>query len=406
MKCRHCQTELKHEFIDLFNSPPSNSYINPEDLNKEEVYFPLKVWVCDNCWLVQLDEFKSATEIFSEEYVYFSSYSTTWLAHSKAYVDMMTKRFGYNENSLVVEVASNDGYLLQYFHEKGIPVIGVEPSSATAAVAREKGIESITEFFGEDFAKGLAADRGKADLILGNNVLAHVPDINDFVKGAKALLKDDGVITFEFPHLANLVADNQFDTIYHEHFSYLSLTSVQTIFKAFGLEVFDVEEIPTHGGSLRVFGCHSGAKTIEDNVATVLAKENDLGVSSLAYYEGFQAAAAKIKFDFIQFLLTAKAEGKKVAAYGAAAKGNTLLNYCGLKSDLIEFVVDRSPHKQGKLLPGAHIPIVHEDRIKEFQPDYIIIFPWNLKTEITEQLSYAREWNAKFVIAIPELQVL
>ncbi len=407
MNCRHCQTALETVFIDLGNSPPSNSYLRAADLNGPEVFFPLKVWVCQNCWLVQVDEFKRAAEIFNEDYVYFSSFSSSWLEHSRKYVEMMIPRFGFGTNSLVVEIASNDGYLLQFFLEKKIPVLGIEPSKATAAQAQQKGMETITEFFTESFAKSLAPDRGKADLILGNNVLAHVPDINDFVKGVRALLKDEGVFTFEFPHLLNLLEQNQFDTIYHEHFSYLSLTSVNAIFKSVNLRVFDVEQIPTHGGSLRIFGCHENSKhLLTGRVAELLLRENHAGMKSSEYYHGFQEKAFRVKSNLLEFLLHARKEGKRVAGYGAAAKGNTLLNYCGVKNDLIEFVVDLSPHKQGRFLPGSHIPIVEEARLKTFRPDFIIIFPWNIKDEIMKQLSYAMEWGGRFVIAIPKLRIL
>ena len=405
MNCRHCNHGLTHVFCDLQTCPPSNAMVKPEMINYPETYFPLKVFVCEKCWLVQVDELEKADAIFNSEYTYFSSYSTSWLQHAKEYTEYMTKRFDYDENSLVVEVASNDGYLLQYFKEKNIPVLGVEPTANTAEVAKQKGIESIVDFFGSRLANEHL--KGKADLILGNNVLAHVPDINDFVKGVKTTLKPNGVNTFEFPHLLQLVAQNQFDTIYHEHFSYLSLTNLVSVFKKQGLEIFDVQELPTHGGSLRIFTKHKedNSKPIEPVVADMLQKEKDAGMVTLEYYQGFQAKVDKIKYDFIGFLIEQKRAGKKVIGYGAAAKGNTLLNYCGIKgNDLIQFVVDASPFKQNKLLPGARIPVVAKEEIEKYKPDYIIIFPWNLKTEITEQLAYTREWGAKFVIAVPHLQ--
>lgn len=406
MNCRHCSTPLVNVFCDLQTCPPSNAMVKAEQLNYPETYFPLKVYSCDKCWLVQVDELEKAEAIFNEEYTYFSSFSTSWLAHAKQYTDEMVNRFGFNQNSLVVEIASNDGYLLQYFKEKGIPALGVEPTANTAKVAIEKGIETIIDFFGS----GLAEDKlkGKADLILGNNVLAHVPDINDFVHGVKIALSTTGVNTFEFPHLCQLVEFKQFDTIYHEHFSYLSLTAIKSIFAQQGLEVFDVQEIPTHGGSLRIFTKHKEdtSKIVEASVALLLQKEKNLGVNTLEYYQNFQTKVDRIKYDFTNFLIEQKRSGKKVIGYGAAAKGNTLLNYCGTKgNDLINFVVDASPYKQNRYLPGSRIPVVSKENIEAFKPDYIIIFPWNLKTEIAEQLSYTKEWGAKFVVFIPELTI-
>ena len=407
MNCRFCETKLEHVFIDLGEAPPSNSFLNAAQLDKPESYFPLKIFVCSNCFLVQVDEHKKASEIFDNEYAYFSSYSTSWLAHAKTYTEKMVDRFGISKNSLVVEIASNDGYLLQYFKEKEIHVLGIEPTESTAKVAREKGIESITEFFGEDFAKKLTSENRKADLLLGNNVLAHVPDINDFVKGLKVALKMEGVITMEFPHLVKLIENNQFDTIYHEHFSYFSFTTVCRIFEAHGLVMFDVDEIPTHGGSLRIYAGNKEdtSKSISDKVGELLERENSIGISDLNYYKGFGEKVNGIKKELLQFLLEQKNAGKKVAAYGAAAKGNTLLNYCGIKNDVISFVVDASPHKQGKFLPGSHIPIVAEEEIKKNKPDFIIIFPWNIKEEIINQLNFIREWGGQFVISIPELEI-
>jgi len=368
----------------------------------------LKVYTCTKCFLVQVDEYKKSDAIFDSNYAYFSSFSTSWLQHAKEYTDLMASRFGFNENSQVIEVASNDGYLLQYFKEKNIPVLGIEPTANTAAAAKEKGIESVIEFFGSRLAKELVAKNIKADLLLGNNVLAHVPDIVDFVGGLKIILKENGVITMEFPHLMQLVDNNQFDTVYHEHFSYLSFYTVKEIFASQGLEMFDVQELPTHGGSLRIYAKHQNdkSKSVSENVANLLQKENAKGMRGLAYYDHFQQQALKIKLDITEFLIDQKRAGKKVAAYGAAAKGNTMLNYCGIKSDLIEFVVDANPHKQNKFLPASHVPIVNEQYLKDSKPDFVIIFPWNLKDEITKQLSYIKDWGGKFVVAVPHLQIL
>jgi hypothetical protein len=407
MNCRHCNKILSHVFCDLQTCPPSNAMISFEKLNSSELYFPLKVFVCENCWLVQVDEIKKAESIFNEEYTYFSSYSTTWLKHAHEYVVYMIERFKYDQKSKIVEIASNDGYLLQYFNDAKIPVLGIEPTSNTAKVAMEKGIDCIVDFFSEKLA--LEKINGIADLILGNNVLAHVPNINDFVKGVKIALKENGVITFEFPHLCKLVEMNQFDTIYHEHFSYLSLTSVKQIFEKYELEIFDVQEIKTHGGSLRIFAKHKEdkSKKIENSVFEILQKEQFLGIENIEYYKGFQKKVENIKKDFISFLIEQKSAGKIIIGYGAAAKGNTLLNYCGIKgTDLIKFVVDLSPYKQNKFLPGSRIAVFNESKIKEFKPDFIIIFPWNLKDEICKQLSYIKEWGGKFVVAIPELQII
>lgn len=407
MNCRFCQNFLTHRFIDLLNSPPSNSFLQIEQLNEAEVCFPLTVFVCENCFLVQIDEYKKATEIFNQDYVYFSSYSKSWLKHSQEYVEMMCYRFGYDESSQIIEIASNDGYLLQYFQRAGVPVLGIEPTLCTAKVAREKGIETWTEFFGRKLALSLAEQNRDADLILGNNVLAHVPDINDFVAGLKIALKPSGVITMEFPHLLQLISNNQFDTIYHEHFSYLSLHTVQQIFSKQGLTIFDVQELSTHGGSLRIFVKHTEDRTKPEmeNVQNLLIEEKNIGLLDLKHYLGFQENAIKAKLDLLDFLIKQKVAGKKVAAYGAAAKGNTLLNYCGVKKDLIDFVVDASPHKQGRFLPGSHIPVVKEDFIIQEKPDFIIILPWNIKDEITDQLSYIRQWNGRFVTAIPKMQI-
>lgn len=408
MHCRFCNAKLEKVFIDLVNSPASNSFLTREQLNEPETFFPLKVFVCEKCRLVQVDEYQKSDAIFNSDYVYFSSYSTSWLAHCKAYAELMVNRFKFDSSSLVVEIASNDGYLLQYFNEKQISVLGIEPTQNTAEVAIKKGIPTITEFFGVKLATELVSKGKKADLLLGNNVLAHVPDINDFVSGMKIMLGDHGVITMEFPHLVQLIDNNQFDTIYHEHFSYLSFYSVKQIFESNGLEMFDVEEIPTHGGSLRIYAKHSEdtTKEVSSAVAELIAKEIEKGINGEAYYLGFQKQAEKIKRDLWLFLLEKMKQGKRVAAYGAAAKGNTLLNYCGIKSDLIDFVVDANPHKQNKYLPASHIPVVNEDHLKAQKPDFILILPWNIKEEILEQLQYAKSWNAKFVVAIPELNVI
>ena len=407
MKCRFCENTLTHEFVDLGFSPPSNSFLKLSQLNEPETFYPLKIMVCEKCFLVQIDEFAKHDDIFSSDYAYFSSFSTSWLAHAKAYTEMMVNRFAYNQDSQVIEIASNDGYLLQYFKEKNIPVLGIEPTANTAAVAKEKGIESVIDFFGKRLATKLALEGKKADLLLGNNVLAHVPDINDFVIGLTILLKDDGVITFEFPHLLQLIDKNQFDTIYHEHFSYLSLIAVKQIFESHSLIIFDVEEVLTHGGSLRIFAKHNAdiSKQISSNVDKMLDKEINFGLSDLTIYSNYQEKAEKVKNEFTEFLITAKKSGKKVAAYGAAAKGNTLLNFAGTKKDLLQFVVDASPHKQNKFLPGVHIPVFSEQKIVDEKPDYIVIFPWNLKEEISKQLHYIKEWDGKFVAAVPQLEI-
>lgn len=407
MNCRFCKNSLSREFIDLVNSPPSNSYLTAEQLDEPEVFYPLRVFVCEKCLLVQIDEHKKADEIFDKNYAYFSSFSKSWLEHSRKYVEMMCGRFGFDENSFIIEIASNDGYLLQYFRQKNVPVLGIEPSLNTANTAREKGIETWTEFFGTDLANKLVGKNRQADLLLGNNVLAHVPRVNDFVTGLKIAIKPEGVITMEFPHLLQLVENNQFDTIYHEHFSYFSFHTVRQIFAAHGLEIFDVEELATHGGSLRIFAKHGENQThkLAENVEKLLAKEKDFGLLDSDYYANFQPKADKIKNDLLMFLVEQKRAGKKVAAYGAAAKGNTLLNYCGVKKDLVAFVVDISPHKQGLYLPASHIPIVEESFIRNEKPDFVLILPWNLKEEISGRLKYIKEWNGKFVVAIPKLDI-
>lgn len=399
---------MTHVFIDLMNAPASNSFLTAEQLNEPETFYPLKVYTCSNCFLVQVDEYKKSDAIFDSDYVYFSSFSTSWLAHANQYVEQMTQRFTLNGDSQVIEIASNDGYLLQYFLQKQIPVLGIEPTANTAAVAIEKGISTITRFFGTQLAQELSEAGTQADLLLGNNVLAHVPDIVDFVAGMKIVLKPTGVITMEFPHLLNLIAQNQFDTVYHEHFSYLSFTTVQQIFAAQGLVLFDVEELPTHGGSLRIFARHAEheALFVLPTVAALLEKEANAGLTTLACYEGFQVRALQVKLDLLDFLIRQQRAGKTVAAYGAAAKGNTLLNYCGVKNDLINFVVDANPAKQNKFLPASHIPVVDESVLRERKPDFVLILPWNLRDEITQQLSYIRSWGGQFVVPIPNVAVL
>lgn len=377
-------------------------------MNEPEVFYPLKVFVCANCFLVQIDEYKKSDSIFNSEYLYFSSYSATWLAHAKRYTEMAIEKFRLGPQSLAIEIASNDGYLLQYFAQRDIPVLGIEPTANTAAVAREKGIETVTEFFGVALARELAAQGVMADLLLGNNVLAHVPDIVDFVAGMKIILRPGGVVTMEFPHLLQLIENNQFDTIYHEHFSYLSLFTVNKIFAAQGLTIYDVEQLPTHGGSLRIFARHNENKDLPvlKSVSDLSAKEVERGITDIGSYLNFQAKALHVKLELLSFLIRSMRENKKVAAYGAAAKGNTLLNYCGIKSDLVDFVVDANPHKRDKFLPGSHIPVVNEAELKERQPDYVLILPWNIKDEIIDQLAYIREWGGRFVVFIPEHKII
>ncbi|WEK34139.1 MAG: class I SAM-dependent methyltransferase [Candidatus Pseudobacter hemicellulosilyticus] len=408
MQCRFCKTELAHVFIDLVNSPASNSFLTEAQLNEPEVFYPLKTYTCPSCFLVQVDEYKKSEAIFNSDYVYFSSYSTSWLEHARRYTERMIDRFGYHEGSKVVELASNDGYLLQYFLEKKVPVLGIEPTANTAAVAIGKGIETVVDFFGVRLATELSAKGVRANLLLGNNVLAHVPDIVDFVGGMKLLLAPDGVITMEFPHLMQLVDNNQFDTIYHEHFSYLSFHTVAKIFAAQGLDMFDVEEIPTHGGSLRIYAHHREdiTRTAGPAVAALLQKEEAKGMCSLAYYDHFQEKALGVKLGLLEFLSEQKRAGKKLAAYGAAAKGNTLLNYCGVKNDLIEYVADANPHKQGKYLPASHIPVTNLEHLRQHQPDFVLILPWNIREEVMTQLAFIREWGGQFVVPIPSLQVV
>ncbi|MEM9644690.1 MAG: class I SAM-dependent methyltransferase [Planctomycetota bacterium] len=408
MKCRHCNHELTLPLVDLGSAPPSNAYLTQQTLQSPEKWFPLRVLVCDRCWLVQTEDFTDASDLFSEDYAYFSGFSAAWLQHSERYVGEMIDRFGLDSGNHVVEVAANDGYLLQYVQAAGIPCTGVEPTSSTANAARKKGIEIVEQFFGVELGEQLIQSGKGADLTIANNVLAHVPDINDFVGGFTALLNPGGVATFEFPHLVRLVDDHQFDTIYHEHFSYLSLTAVHSVFQNNGLSVFDVESLPTHGGSLRVFAqpADTGTQTVSSRVAQTLSDERQAGVDTTEYYSGFQSQTERVKDAFLAFLIEAKRNGKRVAAYGAAAKGNTFMNFAGVRPDLIEFVVDRNPAKQGKWMPGSRIPITDESELKRRKPDFIVILPWNLTSEIASQLDYVRGWDARFVRAIPELELL
>jgi C-methyltransferase C-terminal domain/Putative zinc binding domain/Methyltransferase domain len=405
--CRFCGSDLQHVFLDLGLSPLANTYLKEEDLQHEEKWFPLRVYVCNECLLVQLEEWESPENIFGD-YAYFSSYSESWLRHAKAYVGRMIARFGFGPDSKVVEVASNDGYLLQFFVERGVPVLGIEPARNVAEVARSRGIPTRVDFFGETTARALRREGLRADLLIGNNVLAHVPNLNDFVKGLRIVLAEQGIITMEFPHLMRLCADCQIDTIYHEHFSYFSLIAVERIFAAHGLTLFDVEELSTHGGSLRIFAQHraGGRQPISRRVEDLRRREIEVGYAGLAGYLAFEKRAARTKEKLIEFLVAAKKAGKRVVAYGAPAKGNTLLNYCGITTELVEYTVDRSPHKQGRFLPGTHIPIYEPERINTTKPDYILILPWNLQDEIISQLSFARTWGSQFVVPIPETHIV
>ena len=404
--CRFCTSPLRHVFVDLGMSPLCESFLAAEQLNGMEPFYPLKVWVCDRCFLVQLEEYVSAAEIFSE-YAYFSSYSTSWLQHASDYADMAARRFQLAGGSRVVEIASNDGYLLQYFLQKGIPVLGVEPAANVAKTAVEKGIPTVVKFFGRRTAEELVAEYGHADLIVGNNVLAHVPDINDFVGGLKTLLARTGAITMEFPHLWRLIEENQFDTIYHEHFSYLSFSTVREVFEAHGLRLFDVEELPTHGGSLRVYACHvEDRRAAAPAVEKLLAAEEADGFRTIGRYLTFGPNVEETKRAILSFLIEARRARKQIAAYGAPGKGNTLLNYCGIRTDFLDYAVDRNPYKHGRFTPGTHIPIFPPEHIAETRPDYILILPWNLKDEIVAQLAYVREWGGQFVVPIPRVAVL
>lgn len=407
MKCRHCGSELHRPFLDLGSAPPSNAYLTPAALNAPEVWYPLRLLVCDQCWLVQTEDHAGREALFSADYAYFSSFSSSWLRHAQAYVQAMQQRFGLGPQSCVVEVAANDGYLLQYVQQAGVPCYGIEPTTSTAQAARAKGIEIVERFFGVELARELAAQGRQADLMAANNVLAHVPDINDFVAGFAVLLKPAGVATFEFPHLLRMVRECQFDTAYHEHYSYLSLGSVQRIFAANGLQVIDVERLPTHGGSLRVYAQRQGGPhTPSSAVAELLAIEQAAGMNGPDFYADFQSEALRIKRELLSFLLQAQRDGLKVAAYGAAAKGNTLLNFAGVRPDLLPYVVDLNPAKQGHCMPGSRIPIVNEAHLKADRPDRVLILPWNLREEITTQLAYIREWGGQFVTAVPKLHVL
>ena len=405
MRCRHCHSDALGPFLDLGTAPPSNSYLSAQDLDGPEYWYPLRIKVCANCFLVQTEDFASRETFFSESYAYFSSFSTSWLKHAEAYVDAMVSRFGLDLGSRVVEIAANDGYLLQYVKARGLTCLGVEPTASTAASARAKGINIVEDFFGTSLAEKLIQSFGQADLIAANNVLAHVPDINDFVSGFAVLLKPDGVATFEFPHLLNMIKEGQFDTAYHEHYSYLSLFSVQRIFKANGLSVFDVETTPWHGGSLRVFACRedSGKHAVLPPVEKMIEMEKAAGLTELETYSAFQEKARRIRDDFVSYLIELRRQNIKVAAYGAAAKGNTLLNFAGIKPDLLSFVVDKNPAKQGQFMPGSRVPIVAEEYLLAEKPERVVILPWNLQTEIKQQLSYIKDWGGKFVTAIPSL---
>lgn len=406
MKCRHCHQPLEHVFLDLGYAPPSNAYLSASDLNRPETWFPLKLYVCHSCWLVQTEDYASADELFRADYAYFSSVSKSWLEHAAKYSAMITERLGLNANSFVIEVAANDGYLLKNFVASHIPCLGIEPTDSTADAAEKLGIPILREFFGEESARRLASQGKQADLILGNNVYAHVPDINDFTLGLKLALKQEGTITLEFPHLMRLIEYTQFDTVYHEHFSYLSLLAVSRIFEHAGLRVYDVEELPTHGGSLRIFGCHQASRHVTSgSVGRILAEERRRGLDNLAVYQAFQQSADTVKNGLLRFLLEQKRQGKTVAGYGAAAKGNTLLNYAGIKPDLLPYICDAAPSKQGKFLPGAHIPILEPETIFEQKPSVVIILPWNIREEVEKQLTGIRIWDGRFAVAVPEMKV-
>ncbi|MGB6000781.1 MAG: class I SAM-dependent methyltransferase [Thermoanaerobaculia bacterium] len=405
--CRFCGHPLRQSFVDLGMSPLANSYVEPEALQRREPFFPLHVWVCEHCLLVQLPETESPEAIFSD-YAYFSSYSTSWLRHAEGYVAAMAERFGFDQESQIVEIASNDGYLLQYFQQRGIPVLGIEPAGNVAQAAQERGIRTLVKFFNTKTAKQLVAEGLQADLLLGNNVLAHVPGLNDFVEGLKIALKPGGVVTMEFPHLMRLMVENQFDTIYHEHFSYFSLRTVLDVFRVRGLTLFDVEELPTHGGSIRIYARHTEdeSKPVEPRVTELLGRERAAGFDDLDHYLSFGEQVKETKRKLLSFLVRLKNEGKSIAGYGAPAKGNTLLNYCGVGTDFIDYTVDRSPHKQGRYLPGTRIPIYAPEHLSETRPDYVLILPWNLKEEIIEQVTDLSSWGGQFFVAIPEVTVL
>jgi C-methyltransferase-like protein/putative zinc binding protein/methyltransferase family protein len=406
--CRFCGAPLRVTFSDLGMSPLSNSFLKPAQLERAEKFYPLHARVCERCLLVQLEQFEPPEQIFSDDYAYFSSYSDLWLKHASDYVDRMIGRFGFGARHLAVEIASNDGYLLQYFARRGVPVLGIEPAANCARAAEEKGVPTLVKFFGSRTAAELAGQGRKADLLLGNNVLAHVPDLNDFVRGLQLLLAPEGVMTIEFPHLLTLIEQNQFDTIYHEHFSYFSFGVAEQVFARHGITLFDVEELSTHGGSLRIFGRHAAdaSKPVAASVGALKEKERRAGLDRVDVYRDFDERVKRCKRRLLEFLVGAKDAGKQIVGYGAPAKGNTLLNYCGVRSDFVSFTVDRSPHKQGCYLPGTHIPVLHPDRIRDARPDYLLILPWNLKEEIVEQTAYIREWGGQFVVPIPEVAVL
>jgi len=406
MNCRHCHAPLTHVFLDLGVAPPSNAYLTEADLRAPESWYPLKLYVCDCCWLVQTEDYVRADDLFKEDYAYFSSTSTTWLEHARRYAETIRERLALGPESFVIEIAANDGYLLKNFVAAGIPCLGIEPTASTAATAAALGVPILREFFGEALGQQLAAQGQQADLVIGNNVYAHVPDINDFTRGLKAALKPGGTITLEFPHLLRLIEETQFDTVYHEHFSYLSLYTVIRIFATFGLRVFDVEQLSTHGGSLRVYGCHADdPRPTEASVAKVLAEESAQGLQTLTTYQGFQARVDRLKDELLLFLIEQKRAGKTVVAYGAAAKGNTLLNYAGVKPDLLPFVCDAAPAKQGKFLPGSHIPILPPDALTAAKPDYVLILPRNLREEIIRQQVSLRAWGSRFIICVPKLEI-
>jgi len=408
MQCRFCNTHLHYLFLSLGASPLSNSYLSEDDLHKMEPYYPLDVYVCENCLLVQLEEFEKTKDIFNAGYAYFSSYSDSWLDHCEHYVDMVIKRFGLNENNYVVEIASNDGYLLQYFKKYNIPVLGIEPAANTAQAAQEKGIPTEIIFFDQSYAKKMRQKGQQADLIIGNNVLAHNPNLNDFVKGLKIALKKDGLITMEFPYMARLMEETQFDTIYHEHFSYFSFLAVERIFTEHGLTIFDVEELSTHGGSLRIYAANEEdkTKTRSRNVSELKDREISEGYGNIDHYLTFHQKVQSVKRNLLQILISLKNEGKKIVGYGAPAKGNTLLNYCGIRTDFLDYTVDRSPYKQNCYLPGSRIPIKHPDQILEDRPDYVLILPWNIKEEIVEQMDYIKEWGGRFIVPIPNVHLI
>jgi 2-polyprenyl-3-methyl-5-hydroxy-6-metoxy-1,4-benzoquinol methylase len=407
MNCRHCSSKLEKIFVDLGFAPPSNAYLSEVDLNKPELYYPLKVMSCSKCGLVQTLDYASSSELFSSDYAYFSSTSKLWVEHARAYSEMITEKLRLDSRSMVIELASNDGYLLSNFVKKNIPCLGIEPTESTAVCAEKKGINVYKEFFGTDLAKKIIVHQGLADLIIGNNVYAHVPDINDFTKGMKDILKPNGVITLEFPHLQELISKAQFDTIYHEHYSYLSLNTVSNIFNKFGLKIWDVERLNTHGGSLRIYGCHAqDLRKISVSVQEILEGEKTFGINNPNVHHQFQLKAKRIKFEFIEFLVRSKKEGKLVVAYGAAAKGNTLLNFSGIKGDLIDCVYDAAKAKQGKFLPGSHIPILSPVALNNIQPDFIIIFPWNIASEVISQIRGQGHLKAKFITFVPEVKII